>query len=127
VADELVDVVRGIGDLEVDRRLRQVVDDLDLAALLGRHPLDLSVGERERVALGAVLMAEPRVILLDEPTRGMDADHRATLVAAIRRRSADGAAVLVATHDPQFAAAIADEHIQLREGVIVDEPVAVGG
>jgi energy-coupling factor transport system ATP-binding protein len=57
----------------------------------------------------------------------MDADHRATLVAAIRRRSADGAAVLVATHDPQFAAAIADEHIQLREGVIVDEPVAVGG
>lgn len=127
VSDELVDVVRGIGALEVDRRLRQVVDDLDLAALLGRHPLDLSVGERERVALGAVLMAEPRVILLDEPTRGMDAAHRATLVAAIRRRSADGAAVLVATHDPQFARAIADEHLRIREGVIVDEPVAVGG
>ena len=127
VADELVDAVRGVGALELDRRLRQVVEDLDLGALLGRHPLDLSVGERERVALGAVLMADPRVILLDEPTRGMDAAHRATLVAAIRRRSADGAAVLVATHDPQFALAIADEHIRIREGVIVDETVAVAG
>ena len=127
VADELVDVARGLGDLEVGRRLRRVVDDLDLSALLGRHPLDLSVGERERVALGAVLMADPRVILLDEPTRGMDGAHRATLVAAIRRRSADGAAVLVATHDPQFARAIADEHIRIREGVIVDDVVSVPG
>ncbi len=127
VVDELVDVTRHLGRLEIDGRLRQVADELDLHGLLGRHPLDLSVGERERVALGAVLMANPTVILLDEPTRGMDVAHRAMLVAAIRRRSADGAAVLVATHDPRFADAVADVHLVMREGLVVHDEVAVHG
>jgi energy-coupling factor transport system ATP-binding protein len=90
--------------------------DLRLEGLAGRHPLDLSVGQRERVALAAVLVAEPGVILLDEPTRGMDPEGAAALAALLRRRAAAGAAVLVATHDPVFAAALADRRLLLRDG-----------
>ena len=66
------------------------------------------MGQRERVALAAILVADPGVSLLDEPTRGMDPEGAAALAALLRRRAAEGAAVLVATHDPGFAAAVAD-------------------
>jgi energy-coupling factor transport system ATP-binding protein len=90
--------------------------DLRLEGLADRHPLDLSVGQRERVAIAAILVAEPGVILLDEPTRGMDPEGASTLAGLLRRRAAEGAAVLVATHDPGFSAALADRRLVLRAG-----------
>ncbi len=81
-----------------------------------RHPRDLSVGERERVALAAALAADPLVLLLDEPTRGMDPGRRAQLAAIVRARVAGGAAALVATHDRAFAAAACDRTVTLRDG-----------
>ncbi len=98
-----------------------VMAELDLTSLSAAHPLDLSVGERERVALAAVLVAEPRVIVLDEPSRGMDPARRAMLADALRRRIARGAAVLVATHDGGFAHAIADRHVEIVEGRLVEQ------
>ncbi|HMO00226.1 MAG TPA: ABC transporter ATP-binding protein [Miltoncostaeaceae bacterium] len=97
-------------------RVERMLADLRLDGLAERHPLDLSVGQRERVAIAAILVAEPGVILLDEPTRGMDPEGAAALAALLRRRAAEGAAVLVATHDPGFAAALADRRVLLREG-----------
>ena len=91
--------------------------------LADRHPLDLSVGQRERVALAAILVADPGVILLDEPTRGMDPEGAAALAALLRRRAAEGAAVLVATHDPGFAAALADRRLLLRDGRVEAAPL----
>jgi energy-coupling factor transporter ATP-binding protein EcfA2 len=88
-----------------------------------RHPRDLSVGERERVALGAALAADPLVLLLDEPTRGMDPGRRAQLAAIVRARVAGGAAALVATHDRAFAAAACDRTVALRDGRAHPEPV----
>ena len=78
-----------------------------LGALADRHPRDLSGGERQRLALAIVLPGEPpAAVLLDEPTRGMDRGHKGELAARLRELAAAGAAVLVATHDAEFAAAL---------------------
>jgi energy-coupling factor transport system ATP-binding protein len=112
----------GVGRPERRVRVERMLDDLGLGGLADRHPLDLSVGQRERVAIAAILVMEPGVVLLDEPTRGMDPEGAAALVALIRRRAAEGAAVLVATHDPGFAAAVADRRLVLADGAVRAEP-----
>ncbi len=101
---------------ESARRVARIAREMGLEDVLDRHPLDLSVGERERVALAAILVAEPRVLLLDEPTRGMDPQRKRALAATVRRHAARGAAVLVATHDGPFATAIADEVLHMVDG-----------
>jgi energy-coupling factor transport system ATP-binding protein len=88
---------------------------LGLDGLGDRHPLDLSVGQRERVAIAAALAYDPAVLMLDEPTRGMDAGRRGELAAVLRGRAADGHAVLVATHDAGFAAACGARRLVLRD------------
>ena len=97
--------------------------ELGLPGAGPRHPRDLSVGERERVALAAALAADPLVLLLDEPTRGMDPARRAQLAAIVRARVAGGAAAIVATHDRAFAAAACDRTVALRDGRAHSEPV----
>jgi len=98
-----------------------------LAGLEDRHPRDLSGGERQRLALAIVLggAETPAALLLDEPTRGMDRAAKGTLVSRLRELSAAGVAVLVATHDAEFAAALADRVVLLADGrPIVDAPAA---
>jgi energy-coupling factor transport system ATP-binding protein len=118
VDDEIAVALRAMGVPEQDHaaRVAGVAAALDLEDMLGRHPLDLSVGERERVALAAILVADPRVLVLDEPTRGMDPDRKRALARIIRARAAAGAAVLVATHDGPFAVAAADEVLEMVAG-----------
>ena len=79
-----------------------------------RHPRDLSSGERERLALAAVLATEPDVLVLDEPTRGVDPEARARLAALLRREAA-GRATLLVTHDLDLVAAVADRVVELGE------------
>ncbi len=90
------------------------------AGFADRHPRDLSGGERQRLALAIVLGggggAPPAVLCLDEPTRGMDRAHKADLAVLLGRLAASGTALLVATHDPEFAAAIADRVVLLGDG-----------
>ena len=96
-------------------------------ALADRHPRDVSGGERQRLALELVLATgEPPVaVCLDEPTRGMDRGHGARLAARLRELAAGGAAVLVATHDAEFAAAWADRTVLLGDGrPVADAPTA---
>jgi energy-coupling factor transporter ATP-binding protein EcfA2 len=87
-----------------------------LAALGDRYPRDLSSGERQRAALAATLAGAPTLVLLDEPTRGMDTAARDSLVAAVEALADGGSAVVVATHDETLAAALADRTILLRGG-----------
>ena len=70
-----------------------------LAWAAARHPRDLSSGERERLALAAVAVAEPDLLVLDEPTRGLDPERKAEFGAWLEAYAASGKAVLVATHD----------------------------
>ncbi|MBS1870293.1 MAG: ATP-binding cassette domain-containing protein [Actinobacteria bacterium] len=97
-----------------------------LAHLRDRHPRDLSGGERQRLALAIVLggedVASPALLCLDEPTRGMDRAHKADLAVLLGRLAATGTALLVATHDPEFAALVADRVVLLADGA----PIADG-
>ena len=99
-----------------------------VAALAERHPRDLSGGEKQRLALAIVLgdgaagAAEPAVLCLDEPTRGMDRAVKDDLVAILHTLSA---AVIVATHDPEFAAAFADRVVLLADGAVIADGAAV--
>ena len=106
----------------------RIGDDVPGAgALADRHPRDVSGGERQRLALELVLTTgEPPVaVCLDEPTRGMDRAHGARLAARLRELAAGGTAVLVATHDAEFAAAWADRTILLGDGrPVADAPTA---
>jgi len=105
-ADEEVALAVG-GDLP---RARRALGQLGLSAQAGRHPRDLSSGERERLALAAVLVAEPDLLVLDEPTRGVDPERKDELAELLRRQSPSRATVVV-TNDRVFAAAVADRAV----------------
>jgi energy-coupling factor transport system ATP-binding protein len=83
------------------------------------HPRDLSEGQRLALALAIVLSGEPPLVLLDEPTRGLDYGAKTRLVHSLRKLAADGRAVLLATHDVELVADVADRVALLAEGEIV--------
>jgi energy-coupling factor transport system ATP-binding protein len=102
-----------------DRSARSALEEVGLHGLEARHPRDLSSGERERLALASVLATRPDLLVLDEPTRGVDPSRKADL-AAMLRRDAPGRATLVVTHDDEFANAVADRTVALgREPSLV--------
>jgi len=83
------------------------------------YPRDLSVGERQRVALGAITITAPGVLLLDEPTRGLDYRAKEVLGNLLKGWKEEGLAILLVTHDVELVAAIADRLVCLRDGTIV--------
>ncbi len=100
-----------------------VAESLGLSELLEYHPRDLSVGQRELVALGAVMASGASLLLLDEPTRGLDYHEKARLSVALRRYVEAGNAVVMATHDVEAVAKMADRVVILSDGeVVVDGP-----
>jgi energy-coupling factor transport system ATP-binding protein len=93
-------------------RARLVLAEVGLAGYEDRHPRDLSSGERERLGLATVLVAEPDLLVLDEPTRGIDPERKIEL-ATLLRAQAQGRATLVVTHDVAFARGVADREVSL--------------
>ena len=83
------------------------------------HPRDLSEGQRLALALAVVLTARPRVVMLDEPTRGLDYPAKAHLAGLLRGLAGAGHAVVVATHDVEFVAQVADDVVVLADGEVV--------
>lgn len=114
----------GQGPVNKHRPGRGLEPDAVLAALglehaAGLNPRDLSGGERERAALAAVLVGGPRVLLMDEPTRGMDTARKRSLGELLRSLSADGMTILLATHDVELVARVATRVVMLGNGGIV--------
>ncbi|MCX6392062.1 MAG: ATP-binding cassette domain-containing protein [Actinobacteria bacterium] len=107
-----------------DGPAKRAISDLDLEHLLNRNPRDCSVGERERIAIAAALALDPQLLLLDEPTRGMDPGHRAALVRTIRAHAARGGCAVLATHDLELARACADQRWALDDGSLTAEVIA---
>jgi energy-coupling factor transport system ATP-binding protein len=94
-----------------------------LADVVERHPRDLSGGQRQRLALALMTEGEaPAALLLDEPTRGMDRAARGELVSRLAELAGAGAGIVVATHDAELAAVVADRVVLLSGG----RPVADG-
>ncbi|MFF9280371.1 ABC transporter ATP-binding protein [Streptomyces griseosporeus] len=91
----------------------------------GTHPRDLSEGQRLALALAVVLTARPPLVLLDEPTRGLDYAAKARLITHLRGLAREGHTIVLATHDVELAAELADRVVLLAEGeVIADGPTA---
>jgi energy-coupling factor transport system ATP-binding protein len=105
------------------------LEALGIAGVAERHPRDLSAGQRLLVATAAVAATGARVLLLDEPTRGLDPASKRLLAHFVRAHAAGGGAVILATHDVELAAAVATRVVMLAAGeVIADgDPAAVLG
>ncbi|HKY14639.1 MAG TPA: ATP-binding cassette domain-containing protein, partial [Microthrixaceae bacterium] len=102
-----------------DALLDRIVAGIDRAA----HPRDLSEGQRLALVLAIQLTAAPRIVLLDEPTRGLDYHAKANLTGVLRELARDGHAVMVSTHDVEFVATVADRVVVMAQGeVVADGP-----
>jgi energy-coupling factor transport system ATP-binding protein len=97
-----------------------ILEALGLLAVSARYPRDLSCGERQRAALAAVLPGTPDVVLLDEPTRGMDGAAREALIQLVSRLRERGSAIVLATHDADLRAALADRVLRVSAGRVTN-------
>ena len=97
----------------------QMAEKLELTPLLARHPYDLSGGEIQRLAVGKLLLREATVLLLDEPTKGLDAYAKAELAQLLLALCREGASILVVTHDVEFAARYATGCALMFDGLLL--------
>lgn len=119
-------LARGHGSREARERAREALGlmGLSLDELGARSPFALSGGQQRRVAIASVLALRPRLLLLDEPTAGLDPRARAACLDAIRAAASAGATVVLASHDANALAAVAERVVVLEEGrVTLDGPV----
>lgn len=106
---------------EKQEKLLQAVSLCRLEEFLEFHPYDLSGGEQQRAALAKVLLLQPRILLLDEPTKGLDAEYKGIFAAILRKLTRAGAAVVMVSHDIEFCAAYADRCALFFDGAVVTE------
>ncbi|MYR19509.1 AAA family ATPase, partial [Streptomyces sp. SID6137] len=104
---------------------RELLDRLAPGIEDATHPRDLSEGQKLALVLAVQLAAAPRVVLLDEPTRGLDYRAKAALTGIVDALAAEGRAVVISTHDVEFAARAADRVVVMAEGdIVADGPTA---
>ena len=96
-----------------------MAEKLSVGHLLDRNPFDLSGGEGQKCALAKVLLTAPRILLLDEPTKGIDAGGKSVLREILNTLKAEGITVLMVTHDVEFAAETADRCALFFDGEIL--------
>lgn len=101
-------------EVRVDAMLRR----FRLTGLEDRHPSDLSGGEVQRLAMAKLLLTQPDILLLDEPTKGLDAGQKEALAQSLRRCCRDGMCVIAVSHDVEFCAANADRCALLFDGAV---------
>jgi len=122
VRDELTLTLRHHGlDQNPPLLPEELLSELGLDKVAGRYPRDLSAGERQRAAIAAVIVTKPDLLLLDEPTLGMDASTQESLGGLLHRLRKDGMSVLIATHDQSFAHRFSDRVAGLEGGRIIGE------
>lgn len=118
------DLLSVLDDAPRDRRKALALEKArlcELTELLERHPYDLSGGEQQRAALCKVLLREPEVLLLDEPTKGLDAEFKRVFARIIKRLCARGVCVIMVSHDAEFCASYASRCAMFFDGAIVAE------
>ena len=104
---------------EEETLLAQVIADTQIEHLLKMHPYDLSGGEQQRAALAKVLLLEPEILLLDEPTKGLDGFYKQKLADIFRNLKKRGTTILMVSHDIEFCASYADRCAMFFDGGIV--------
>ena len=123
VREDLAEMLASSRLPEADRarRIERVVDVTDIGGVLDKHPFDLSGGEQQRAALAKVLLTEPKILLLDEPTKGIDAFFKRQLASVLDDLKRDGVAIVMVSHDIEFCARHADAVAMMFDGEIIAE------
>ncbi len=113
--------LRGLAGAALDRRVDELVELLDMGAIAGRRAQGFSHGERTKVSLGRALVHDPRTVLMDEPTNGLDVGSTRAVRGLIRRMREEGRCVLFSSHIMQEVAALCDRIVILAEGRVAAE------
>lgn len=100
--------IKGIEKSDYEDKINSVTEKLGIKDLLENHPYDLSGGEIQKCALGKVLISKPKILLLDEPTKGVDAYSKLSLSKILQEIKSDGVTIITVTHDVEFASIVAD-------------------
>lgn len=111
----------GLNKAERKSRIEAVAEFTEIAHLLDRHPYDISGGEMQRAALTMILLKEPKIIFLDEPTKGMDNLFKAKFAEKIGELCRKGVTVVMVSHDTEFCAEYCDECAMIFDGICVLE------
>lgn len=118
VEEDLMEVFYGYSEKAIER-VSQIADLLEISHLLKSHPYDLSGGEQQRAALAKVLLTEPDIILLDEPTKGLDNDFKERLAGILKKLTQEGKTIIMVSHDIEFCAKYGDKCSMLFDGSIM--------
>lgn len=113
--------LKGYSSKEIERRVDEVLRDLDLSHLQDALPFKLSRGEKQRLAIAAVLVNKPGFLILDEPTTGLDMERRRVLSDILRDLKQKGIGMAVISHDRAFIDRLADREVRMHGGEIVED------
>lgn len=106
---------------EIDGKIKAVAEFTQISGLMNRHPYDISGGELQRAALAMVLLKEPKIIFLDEPTKGMDNMFKKQFAKKINELCNNGVTVIMVSHDTEFCAEYCDECAMFFDGMCVSQ------
>ncbi len=115
--------IKGYSKEHSEERIKKITKALSIENLAQKHPYDLSGGELQRCAMGKILLSDPKIILLDEPTKGMDAFSKNKLAKLLKEIKSNGVTVITVTHDIEFAASVADRCGMFFDGEILSKSV----
>ncbi|MCK9478580.1 MAG: energy-coupling factor transporter ATPase [Firmicutes bacterium] len=127
VREDFLEITKSMGynPDEKNHLISSVTEKLGISHLLDKHPYDLSGGEQQKSALAKLLLLKPKIILLDEPTKGIDAHSKEILAEILKELKNNNLTVVMVTHDVEFAAKNSDRCAMFFDGVIIseDEPI----
>ncbi len=121
VEEELLEAVYYLkmSDEEKADKIEKMLDTMEIAHLRKAHPYDLSGGEQQRLALGKILLLEPKILLLDEPTKGLDPFFKITLAGVFKKLTNAGVTIFMVSHDVEFCAEYGDRCAMAFDGDVV--------
>lgn len=103
----------------IENKIYEIGERLNITSLLDKHPFDLSGGEQQKCAIAKILLCDPKILLLDEPTKGIDAFSKQELISLLKELKKAGTTILMVTHDIEFAAQVSDRCALFFDGEII--------
>lgn len=123
VEEELLEALyfEKITDEEKIEKIENILEMMEITHLRKSHPYDLSGGEQQRLALGKILLLDPKILLLDEPTKGLDPFFKITLGGILKKLTTSGVTIFMVSHDVEFCAEYGDRCAMFFDGDVASE------